>query len=254
MANDLTPIDDDGFHGPLISGRLIKGIFIKWTDAAHWTDRDGLAPPSPMLVIAINEVLQRWKNNKVEIIASKPLPNIEELNSAIPMGEWEKGVDNKPRPPWAHTVVVYFVDLGTGAFFTYVATTTGAHMAYDALRESVLTMRALRGTRSMPLVRLEERPFKTNFGLRTRPHFQIIDWKEPGGDNNALPPKPSTPQLGSPTKTASAPMSAPAVNNPTQTYQAKPKPPVKLANETLHVMGDVKPLTASEILNDELPW
>jgi hypothetical protein len=35
---------------------------------------------------------------------------------------------------------------------------------------------------------------------------------------------------------------------------AKPKPPVNIAGETLSTMGDVKPATTSEILNDELPW
>ena len=37
MANDLTPYEpgaDDGFSGSLNSGRLLKGTFLKWSDAA----------------------------------------------------------------------------------------------------------------------------------------------------------------------------------------------------------------------------
>jgi len=125
MTNDVTthepgPEEDDGFHGSLHSGRLLKGSYLKWTDAAHWVDRDGLTPPSPLLVIAINEVLQKWKDNKVEVIRDKPLPNPEQLNSAIPESLWER-FNGKPRKPWAHVVVVYLVDLATGQFYTYAS-------------------------------------------------------------------------------------------------------------------------------------
>ena len=65
MSNEVTPhepepLDDDGFGGSLAGGRLIKGSLLKWTDSLHWVDRDGVVPPSPLLVVAINEVLQKW--------------------------------------------------------------------------------------------------------------------------------------------------------------------------------------------------
>jgi hypothetical protein len=63
-------------------------------------------------------------------------------------------------------VLVYFVNLATGEFHTFPSATVGAHIAYDALKEAVVTMRALRGTRVMPMVNLSERPFKTGFGIR----------------------------------------------------------------------------------------
>ena len=37
-------------------------------------------------------------------------------------------------------------------------------------------------------------------------------------------------------------------------YEAKPKPPVNVAGETLAAMGDVKPATMGEIVDDEVPW
>jgi hypothetical protein len=270
MSNDLTPrepggIDDDGFHGSPNSGRLLKGSYLKWTDANHWIDRDGLAPPSPLLVIAIDEALQRWKDNKADVIRDKPLPDPEELNSTIPTSEWERGNDGQLRKPWAHVVIVYLVNPTTGEIYTYTAPTIGAHIAYDTLNEAVTTMRVLRGTRVLPVVSLSERPMKTNFGMRRRPHFEIIGWKTPGDDTKAVATKPAS-QLSGPTlvpqetppaptpPAASTPATPSPVSNPAQPYQAKPKPPVKLANETLEAMGNVKPVTTSEILNDELPW
>jgi hypothetical protein len=220
MSNDIMAYEpepgDDGFSGSLNSGRLLKGTFLKWNDNSHWVDRDDLTPPSTLLVIAINEILQRWKDGKAEIISEKPLPDPAQLNSTIPIAEWERGIDNTPRPPWAHVVVVYFVSLATGEFFTHASATTGAHIAYDALREAVVTMRALRGARVMPIVNLSERPMKTKFGMKRRPHFEIIGWKTPGDDSKAVPVKPMPPQISGPviapaeTPPAPAPAASPA--------------------------------------------
>jgi hypothetical protein len=267
MSNDLTAHEpepeDDGFYGSLNSGRLIKGTFLKWNDTAHWHDRDGLTPPSPLLVIAINELLQMWKNGKAEIISERPLPDPGMLNAAIPVSEWEIGLDNKPQKPWNHTIVIYFVNLATGEFFTYASPTTGAHIAYDALKEAVVVMRALRGIRVMPIVNLGERPMKTKFGMKRRPHLEITSWKTPGDDAKAVPAKPAAPQLSAgaaPTETPSAPAAAvspatpAAASNPRQPHQAKPKPAVNLATETLAAMSDVKPVTLGEVLDDELPY
>lgn len=252
MSNELTTPepDDDGFIGSINSGRLIKGSLARWSDSNGWTDRDGLALPSPVLVVAIDEALQRWEDNKPEIIRGRPLPNTEDLNAAIPVSEWETGIDGKPRPPWAHVVVVYLVDLNSGAFFTYVAATLGAHMAYEALKEATITMRALRGTRVLPVVNLAERPMKTNFGMRKRPHFGIIEWKSPGGSDRTVPPPSPTPRIAGP-----ANQPAPARAATATPYQAKPKPQLgEVAGSTLAAMGDVKPVTTAEILDDDLPF
>jgi hypothetical protein len=265
MTNDAEAIDDDGFSGSLYSSRLTKGTFLKWTDTVHWQDRDGLTPPLPLLVIAINEVLQRWKDGKATVIADKPLPDPEQLNSTIPTSEWERGIDGQPRKPWAHVVVVYFVNLATGEFYTYAAATTGAHIAFAALKEAVITMRALRGKRVMPIVNLSERPFKTNFGMRRRPHLEIIGWKTPGDDTKTVAAASPTPQLTGPVAapipaqvdpTPAAASAVTRIPTPTEAQpgQKKPKPSVNLAAETLAVMGDVKAVTSNELFDDEIPW
>jgi hypothetical protein len=264
MTNNLTPYEpagDDGFTGSLNTGRMNRGSYLKWTDADHWVDRDGLSPPSPLLVIAISEVLQRWKDGKAEVINDKPLPDPEQLNASIPVAEWERGLDNQPRKPWSRVVVVYLVNLATGELYTYAAPTAGARIAFDALKEAVITMRALRGTKCMPVVNLSERPFKTSYGARRRPHFEIIGWKTPGDDSKTALVKPVAPQLSgsaaADTPMAPAPAQARAAATPVATtlqHQAKPKPPVHLTADTLSAMADVKPATTQEVLNDELPW
>jgi hypothetical protein len=123
----------------------------------------------------------------------------------------------------------------------------------------------------MPLVNLAERQMKTSYGLRTRPHFDIVGWKTPGDDAKAVSAKP-TPQLpgpptsetppvpastAAPAARTAPPRAAPAAATPTQapsdTRKPKPKAPVNLTTETLASMADVKPVTSAEVLNDEIP-
>ena len=255
MSNELATQDDgDGFGGSVTSsGNLNKGTLLKWTDSGGWIDRDGCTPPDNLLVLAIDTALQRWQGNKPTVMRDKPLPDPESLNVAIPKHEWEEGIDGKPRPPWAHVVVVYLVNPLTGEIYTYVSATTGAHIAHDQLREAVITMRALRGQRVMPVVNLSEKPMKSQFGMRKRPAFAIVGWKSPGGDDggSAVPPPKPTPQIAGPTK-APATAAKPAAAQP---YQPKPKPPINAGADTLNAMQDVSTPSTSEVMGgDEIPW
>jgi hypothetical protein len=108
----------------------------------------------------------------------------------------------------------------------------------------------------MPLVNLGERPMKTNFGLKQRPSFEIIAWKTPGDDAKAVAAKAPTPQLSgpvaAPTPTPTPTPTAAPASKPAQQRQPKPKPTVNLAAETVAAMGDVKPVSLAEELDDEI--
>ncbi len=163
--------------------------------------------------------------------------------------------------------------------YVYCAATTGAHIAFEQLRDNVATMRMLRNGQVVPLVRLSSRPMKTKYKMSERPHFEIISWHSLGGGGEALAP-PTTPQLPGPgaaerpPATTEAPPTQPserkedAISSGFQpwpkpqpqlkpqlqqqeNYPIKPKPPV---NATLHDMGKVKPATSAEILDDDIPW
>jgi hypothetical protein len=158
-------------------------------------------------------------------------------------------------------VIVIMINPASGAIYKYTSATVRAHMAYDALRESVMTMRLLRGGEQVvPVVNLSEREMKSKFG-GLRPHFDIIAWKSLGGSNQTpltpptlpltAPETPSDPGNAAPASTTSA---TPADDSQHAPYQAKPKPAINLATETLNAMDDVKPATMGEIVDDEIPW
>jgi hypothetical protein len=253
MSDELTaPPEDDGYDGSFQSGRLIKGTFARWTDASNWHDRDGMPVPSPMLAITVIECLQRWSNKKADTITEKPLPDPESLNANIPQSEWEI-LNGKPQPPWKHAVGVYLIDPATGAIFTYLNSTTGAHMAVDALRESTVVMRTLRGARVAPLVNLRSRPWQTSHGMRMRPFFEIIDWRVPG-DGGALSPTKQPPQIAGPAPTAPAAPAARATFSTNPGPAPQTKSTATVAAETVASMEPVKPVTMGEVLDDKIPW
>jgi hypothetical protein len=228
---------DDGFDRSAANDRLLRGTLIGWTDTNKWADRDGMPPPETMIVIGVDEALQRWQCKKlVEVIRDKPLPNVNTLNEATDKSTWEIGLDNKPKAPWVHSFLVYLLDPATAATYTYVNSTYGAKLAYDILRERVTTMRLLRGARVVPLVKLDERPFRTSFGPRRRPEFTIVSWRMIGGGPLAVN-GPQTPHLAKPDTASRA-----ATTAPTNT-----------ANE-LDALPEVTLPIAAEEIRDEIRW
>ena len=256
---------DDGFNPTSDTARGGRSAnYLKWTAEEGWRDRDGMPPPQPLLVISVDEFLRRWKDKEPTYIREKPLPEIDALNATIPYAEWEKGLDGKPRPPWEFTVGVYLVSLENGERYAFTYATVGARIAQERLKEAVVTMRMIRGDRCMPLVSLAERPMKTQYKMGTRPHFEIVGWKTPGENVGAITAPPTAPQLPSPAAAEPAPKPGPE-NKPDpissgpieKPEPAKPAPKAKAkvaVNTTLNKMGDVKPPTSREILDDDIPY
>jgi hypothetical protein len=269
MTSDLTThepgaVGDDGFNSS--NSNRATAAYLKWTDTLGWHDRDGCKPPSPLLVWKMAEFAGSWQDRQ---LLKEPLSKLEQLNAAVPESELERDQNGKPIPRWKHFVGIYFIDPATGKGFRYEHSTWGARKMADELSESVTNMRILRGSTCLPLVQPAEKPWKLDTGLRKRPVLDIINFKTFGGNAQAVPAKPVTPQLSGPTVApVETPPTAPATpppttpppttpspaSNPAQPYQAKPKPPVQLAAETLTAMSDVKPVTTSEILDDEVPF
>ena len=249
-ANVTVPPSDGGSPTGLPGDRVMRGTIARWASSTGWVDRDGLPIPETMLVIGYITVLRRWKEKRPEYISEHPLPDPDELNKAIPIAEWETGLDGKPRRPWNLTYVVYLVDLKTGALYTYAHDTYGAMQAYNALEEQIAVMRMLRGEHVFPIVHLEKRPWKSQtYGMQMRPHFQVVDWRASGG-TPVISPTP-TPQLTGPMAVtppaASAPAAAPATSAATSAPATPPQSPI------LDAMKPVKPVTVAEAIADELP-
>jgi hypothetical protein len=252
-GNVATP-PEGGSHAGLPGDRVQRGGIAKWAASTGWVDRDGMALPGTMLVIGYTTVLRRWKDKRPEYITEHPLTDPEVLNAAIPISEWETGLDGKPRKPWALCYAVYLVDLNTAALFTYAHDTFGAMQAYTNLEERIAVMRMLRGEFVFPIVRLEKRTWKsTLYGLQQRPHFEPTgDWRSPGGFQTVAPSP--APQISGPT--TATPPTTPATPSSTPSTPTAPPPAAAAsapASPVLNATKPVKPVTVGEMIADQLP-
>jgi hypothetical protein len=205
--------DDDGDY----SGQLIRGARAKFVDKV-WSATDGtpLHEDDQFLVVGTGHAIQRWMDGLPEAITTRPLPDVKELNAAIPKEQWPIGkFSGKPEGPWKHVWYVYLVRVNDGALFTHINSTNGTRVAYNRLKERIKTMGVLRGVSVLPIVKLSWVMMPSDFGPRPRPHFVIDDWRDLSGNQPAQiePPKQAE-QIGKP----------------------------------------VEPVTAREELNDEIPW
>src|SRR5262249_32637860 len=176
--------------------------------------------------------LVHWKDQKPveEIVKQKgvPLPDIDELNSAIPQAEWETGLDGHKRPPWVKTWRVFLISPESGERFMFSNSTTGAMRAVLELADGHKWICKMRGERVLPLVELRSRTMSTKFGMKMRPHFEIVDWWDLNGNTvQSLSKKPL--------------LNAPITN---KYAEAKGKSSPKI----------VEPVTIEEELDDQIPF
>jgi len=188
ISNLPAVINDDGFDDGGFEDRLIKGSILRAVDGM-WSSRDGDDPPSALIALSTTEALQRWEDQKpAETIikqGGQALPDVDALNAKIPKKKWEPGLDGAPRTPWVKRYVVYLLDPRDASLFTFLNSTAGARIAVRELKDKVSMMRALRGAHVVPLVELSAKPMKTQFGVKQRPFFKIIDWRNLSGETPA---------------------------------------------------------------------
>lgn len=220
MSNDVAVYEHseyDGYDDAEVSDRVIQGSILKQIDGR--TSVDGVPfPDTPLIAVDIKKIAQRWGNQiPLETIVhhpGEPLPNIDELNSRIPQSQWEPGLDGQPRPPWQMQIAVYLLDPATGEMFTFINSTTGHRIAVEHLVDQVKYMRGLRGNRIVPIVKVGAKPMKTKFGVKMRPAFTVIEWRDLSGSAQQIAPVDTAKQIGAP----------------------------------------VKPITTAEIISDEIPF
>jgi hypothetical protein len=162
--------------------RLIRGDLIKCVDG-RWLDRDGIPVPDiEYIPFDVKKVVQRWQNQiPIEPITEHPLPDIDKLNALVPEEERELGIDGKPRPPYELNYIVYLLNPHDASVLTSINSTMGQRIAFERLVDRITYMRALSGDRVVPIVRLSSAQMKTRYGVKMRPDFKIIHWRELGG-------------------------------------------------------------------------
>ena len=231
------------------SCRLIRGVIAKCIDG-RWADADGLPMPERLLVVGTTRALQCWREQKpIDTLIEEPgepLPNVDELNEQIPHNEWEPGLDGRPRPPWQLNWVAYLVNPGTADCYTYINSTVGARIAVERLNDKLELMRRMRGADVTPIVALDSRPMKTNFGQKLRPEFRVLEWID-----MAPPPPAITHQAVLQLEQHKA---APREPKPAAEPPSTKAEKTENSKKTTKVGKPVEPVSVAEEMNDEIPF
>jgi hypothetical protein len=243
--NEHTTPPNSAFGNDFAAPEQLRGEIAKWDKEHVWHDRDGVALPSPMLVVGTDTLLIRW-HPQYDDIRAKPLPSAAMLNSAITTSEWRVGLNGDPEPPWKLNFEIRMIDPAGGRLFTFCNSTFGARLCFERLNEQVFIHRTLRGSAVIPLVKLDKRPMPTQRGMQSRPHLDPIEYREPRGTAPQLPSQP-TPQLP-PAATVAAPPPAAPVE-----AAAPAAPPVSAAAALAETTKPVEPIRMEEVINDQLP-
>lgn len=185
-----TAVNGDGYDDADNDSRLIQGVIVRCVDG-HWSAKDGtlLAPDLRLVALGTAMALQRWQNNKpAETIVKTPgasLPDVDALNAKIPETDWEMELGGVKRKPWVKQHIVYLLHVVDASVYTFINSTTGAAIAVRNLKDRVKMMRVLRGNKVVPIVKLDTRPMPTQFGMKVRPEFTVLEWRDLSSGTNS---------------------------------------------------------------------
>ena len=190
---------DDEYDGD----HAIRGTILKFVDG-RWSAHDGTELKDHELFLCTGTALgnQRFVDNVPELILKQPgepLADVDQLNSKIDVSEWEIGLDGQPRPPWQRVFLIYLIRMHDASPMTYINSTVGARIAFHELTLQVRSMGILRGVNVVPLVKLSSKEMKTKHGKKLRPDFKVIEFREIGGNQQAVP-QIEPPKTGKPIK------------------------------------------------------
>jgi hypothetical protein len=177
------------------AGNYIQGDSIRFRDGRYFIGKEGRAAPEAMrLVVAdLRSVWVRWENGRpAEQVEQRPgerLITLKELGF-LHENEWEEGLDGSPQDPWQDSRYLGLVDPKTAASYTFITATRGGRSAIAALSDQIArAQRAHLG--ALPIIELRWVEMPTQYGRKTKPLFEVVDWRRGEG---AEPPPPSAPE------------------------------------------------------------
>jgi hypothetical protein len=199
MAKEITSQGDDGFSvQENSSGQFIRGQMIKYNDGLYIVDKTQQLPEEPLVAVGTTMAWVKWEDGKpIEhrvTVAGQIHPDRDDLPDQDD-SLWPPGVDGKPADPWKDTRYLYFVNPRTGADYTFVTDSYGGRRAVGNLKSKINNVRmAYPG--AAPVIKLTTAPFKTQYGMKKRPEFEVVGWRNSDGDGSlATKPNDAPPKL-----------------------------------------------------------
>ena len=200
MTNNLTNAGD-GFGVPENSGsQFIVGKMTKFADGEYIVDKTEPLPADIELVaLAVVAAWVHWVDGKpVEHRVTRDGQMHPDRDDLPDQDEalWPPGLDGEPTDPWKDSRYLRLIDPRTGMDYTFVTDSYGGRRSVGNLKSQIMNVR-MAYPDAVPVVKPGTAPFKTSFGMKKRPDFKVIGWRNRKGGPRVkdLPPKP-LPQLG----------------------------------------------------------
>jgi hypothetical protein len=162
------------------SGRIIKGELIKFINGQWFLGKTLISEGFTLAVLAVIAAWVYWRGGKpddAKTIIRQPRGKLPERNE---LGDndktvWESGLDGLPRDPWTFTKVLYLTDPASAEAYTFSTSSIGGLRAVENLVGQIDRMRSVHPA-AVPVVSFHQRPMKTRFGDKPRPHFGVEGW------------------------------------------------------------------------------
>jgi hypothetical protein len=179
------------------AGNYIQGDVIRFRDGRYYIGKEGRAAPEGMrlAVVDLRSCWVRWEGGRpaeqVEQSPGSRLITREELRF-LNESEWDAGLDGEPRDPWQDSRYLSLIDSKTAASYTFITATWGGRSAIAALSDQIArAQRAHSG--ALPIVELKWTEMPTQYGRKTKPLFEVVDWRRGPGADSAPPAPPAAP-------------------------------------------------------------
>jgi hypothetical protein len=154
--------------------RLIKGTLLKFVDWRFHAGKQATLVPegTKLIALATLSCWQLWQDGKVvKSIIREPG---EFLPARATLSHPEKA--DEPGDPWANTRLVYFAHPVSAALYTFSTRSGGGRSAVSALAGQIKRMRRAHPN-AVPLIELRAEEMPTKHGMKSKPRFDVIDWR-----------------------------------------------------------------------------
>jgi hypothetical protein len=158
-------------------------------------------PDEPLVAIGVTTVWVHWQKDvhgdgrpiEHRVTAAGQIhPDREDLGD-LDAKAWSLGLDGKPADPWKDTRYLYLVNPRTGADYTFVTDSYGGRKGVGNLKTKIMNVRMAHAG-AVPVIKASFAPFKTQYGMRKRPEFEVLNWRNAGSGQTVNVPNGPQPK------------------------------------------------------------
>jgi hypothetical protein len=163
------------------SPRQLQGSLLTFTDKQFFAGTGQYKMEIPagtrFVVIEVRSGWKRWADGRVaEFVTTVHghYPQRYELGFRDE-AEWPRGPGGKSADPWQDSREVALVRETDFSEYTFCTSTGGGRAAVDALQRSIANANLFRSGQ-MPIVELQWRAMRTDYGMKSKPDLRIVGW------------------------------------------------------------------------------